>query len=182
MKAVKTGFWTVAGLIVAGLSQGLLEKHAPEIWAWIADCFRATGSHLIAASGWPNWLVYLLTLIALAAAFTIIVLVVKEARELTYISYCEDDIDGVRWRWSYPNGRLGTPVPYCRSCDTMLVAHTGGNAWAGNEYTKLFCERCHAVRLSSSGDPDSLRGRIEREIARRIRAGDWRPAGDTDSA
>jgi hypothetical protein len=104
----------------------------------------------------------------------------KSAQEPTYLDYLEDSFDGLVWRWQF--GSRGTILNtwcYCPSCDTVLVYREDFETSYGfgggmKNVTHFTCERCNSKKATLEGHRNSIIPRIERQIDRKIRVGEWR--------
>jgi len=157
----------VGGAIWAGL---------PSVWQRLATSWTSVTHHLSQAASVPTWLLYLLY--ATTAAWVVVVGVIaysvlaRKEQLPTYLDYREDRFLGATWRWAYVGGRPNKTWAYCPSCDTVLVYAENRNY--GGWETSLHCETCDRTVLSQPGDRHDLVAKVERQIDRKIRNGEWK--------
>lgn len=89
----------------------------------------------------------------------------------------------MHWRWRYLNSEISDLSAYCPCCDTELVAivekvlgHLEFASWGSRpRILHMHCETCcQDCYTSDSVSLYDLRGMVERQIDRVIRAGEWR--------
>jgi hypothetical protein len=88
--------------------------------------------------------------------------------------YTQDRFLGAIWRWNYFQGRVNNPSPFCPQCDNeLLFVHN--HTWGLFVGTSLRCEHCGwESTMEANYTQHQLISRIEREIRRNLRTGDWR--------
>ncbi len=99
----------------------------------------------------------------------------KETSNLTngpdFLKYNEDMFLGVKWRWKYDNmNTLDRVASFCPVCDMQLICNTTYDGIRSD----LKCERCNRIHYSHNGDYDDIESRVEMEIERNLRTGDWK--------
>ena len=197
---------TVLSLIGAVIAAWLLE--IGWVWAkvWTGILSGASWGWRLIQSSYviPGWVVLLLGLLALfgmiCVAFYVVLPALRPVRKESqpFLSYTEDMIDGVKWRWIW--SRLPGVNQYdidnlwcfCPNCDAQLVVARGTGP---ERETLLICERCPSdpsdstvynfrprqglngggkVKATTPGitgtDSEAY---IKREIRRRIRTGTY---------
>lgn len=125
------------------------------------------GAALTRSYAVPGWA---LALLLLAAAVLMIVL----ARPLLgwlmpWRRYRADRFLGMVWRWRYRRGKPTGIWCYCPDDDTQLVY-----SYSQRDHQVVFhCETCGRDFGGFSGDHDYVRGMIYRQVARKLRTGEW---------
>ncbi len=66
---------------------------------------------------------------------------------LPSLSYTEDNIDGVVWRWTWFKGGPRCLTPYCTECDHELEENRGEYGFDG---THLHCPKCNSPRTGKN--------------------------------
>ena len=97
-----------------------------------------------------------------------------------YHRYTEDYIDGAKWRWSWKSNEITRLAPFCPTCDASLIYRELPLSINLLTATQFLCERCsprndpnYLVVATIRGPRDQAFGSIEREIARRVRTGEY---------
>ncbi len=89
--------------------------------------------------------------------------------------YKQDNFEGMVWRWHYVGGRPTNPVAYCPHDDTAIV-------WREDDYRMWvlgWCETCRRGFGKFDGGMNSVRGKIQRQIERKLRVGEWKSVVDS---
>lgn len=97
-------------------------------------------------------------------------------RERGYLEYRRDEVFGIVWRWAYRNGLVDDITPYCPSDDTMLI-HAEQHQEPYGPFAPTVEYRCETCGRSFGPFPENdgwTRGKVARQIDRRIRTGEWR--------
>lgn len=176
--------------IIIALVTVLFSALIPAVRDWAMAAFAAIWSVL--RHGWtlilnsypvPGWLILVALLLACRAAYGIY----ERARQPPPItwqnSYLEDRMHSVVWRWRYIGGSIDNLHAFCPQCDAQLVYEERGpdirrRLWDDTPIaTVLHCETCDVPRATLQGDYRYAWARVEREIQRRIRTGEWQRAG-----
>jgi hypothetical protein len=73
-------------------------------------------------------------------------------------------------------GDIWNLVSFCPTCDLQLVYSEGylGGYRAAGTTTKLLCENCKTQVMEADGNYKQLEAKVQREIERRIRTGEYR--------
>lgn len=150
----------------------------PGVLRWIWDLVLGVWYHLGSTSPIPHWALYIM---ALSCLPTFVIagrkLLKKAGPDIT--SYTEDSFFGVKWRWRYFANAPFDPWAFCPRCDTMLVySHEGGHF---SRETALTCETCGRVMLRQEGDNEYLVAKVQRQIDRKLRTGEWQTANQRDA-
>lgn len=159
----------IGGVLTAGILWAI--SKIPGALSWVADRCVSFWHHITNSSIVPNGLLYLLggcavySLLATGRYFW-------QLRGPTVNQYNEDKFLGLVWRWSFTfKGSPTNTWAFCPNCDTQLV-YTPKYEY-GNIKTILSCETCNTNLLTHEGDKDYLVEKINRQIDRKIRNGDW---------
>jgi len=141
------------------------------VWAPIVTAASVTWSAVTYSVGVPVWLLALLAIFPARA----VVGVLQKRRapagppEPRWQDYTVDYFHGLRWRWAYAGERIFDVTPFCPRDDTLLVAE--------RDYYQMFlcCETCGERWDFRGDDARSLRGKVERQIDRKLRnENEWR--------
>ena len=176
----------LAGVATVAANWDELLRLAARLGTWMSASVGAMVSALGTSYAWPLWALILVSLLALVGlcAVTVVALAFvptgqKErevkARKATYSNYVEDMIDNARWRWSWSNGDIEHLWCFCPRCDAELIPSRGF------ETTYFVCERCdhqEPTAVVRGTDVDQSLLRVQAEIRRRIRTGEYRRAPD----
>jgi len=179
---------SVAGAIAATIVSALIP--AVRDWAWsglqaVGAGFGYCWALLVSVYPIPGWLI----LIGIAFAVPVLLSGIRRMRGPKEPSwddaYCEDRMHSVVWRWQYAGRRIVNVHPYCPTCDAHLVFEElydeEAMRWPRTiNRTAFHCEHCGGIRTTIEGDRDYVLAKVEREIDRRIRTGEWKqqiPAG-----
>ncbi len=174
------------GIIIA-LVTVLFSALVPAVRDWAVTVFAAVWSAL--SQGWtlivnsypvPGWLILVALLLACRAAYGLYKRAQRPSPITWQNSYIEDRMHSVVWRWRYVGGSIDDLLAFCPQCDAQLVYEERGpdirrRLWDDRPNTTiLHCETCSVPRATLEGDHRYAWARVEREIQRRIRTGDWR--------
>lgn len=158
----------VGGVLVLNLL-GLLGQ----FWTLLGQVNMSISKHLFAQSLWPNWLAYLSSLwpALLLARWA---LRRWRNRKSSTSRFKKLTLDGVVWRWSGVMMVSHGLKSFCPACDNGLVYEERGVGYLGERRVRLFCDRCNVSRTDQPGGFADLQNRVDREIDRLIRTGQWR--------
>jgi hypothetical protein len=137
----------------------------------------------------PNWLLIILVIMGVFLLGGVLVIVWATLRPTgrhhheylvpiqqgpEWSSYKSDTFDGVLWRWKYSQGySIDSLHPLCPHDYTDLVSRDFYNE------VLLQCETCQKQFGPFPGDRQYLQGRIERQIIRKTRTGEWKTTSGT---
>lgn len=127
------------------------------IWAWVI------GNHQV-----PGWAIIFFIIFALAALFFILAGVLSGGPE--YYKFNEALYEGARWRWRWFDRTIIDLCAYCPTCDLELVS----NGSAYRTHTEFICENCKEPIAFLPGNMTDIRRRVEREIRRKVRTGEYK--------
>jgi hypothetical protein len=158
---------TVRGWAVAGLTA--LASWVQQLWQWLVSTYET-----------PAWLLLVLTLFSAAFVIPRTVGLLRRSREPTHRdSYATDRLFGAVWRWRYVYDNVANLWCFCPACDNELVYSEGRNdgmqprAFSPPDWTSFTCDRCNVERCKLEGNKDFAVEKVEREIRRKIRTGEW---------
>ena len=164
----------IVGTAIGGLLLGLLQW----LTGFISTSWHACKLaliwlfHLILSSvPVPVWLIVLVSPLIIPTLFRIFYKIRrKDVKPPTWRDYKEDDIMGMRWRWSYGyySGDIYDIVCFCPSDDTQLIYEDWGSKIA------FRCETCDRRFGPFEGHRNYFLGRIERQIHRKLRSDEWK--------
>ena len=143
------------------------------ILGFIFNCFKAVFAFFETALSVPLWGLILL-LIAGIVVPRILASKKKPQNQSSYTRYTYDRILGVNWQWRYSHGDVVALVPICPNCSyqpPIQMFYPGGYIAAG-ENSLIQCDHC-GFKIQFDYPPEILTDRIEREIHRKIRTGEY---------
>jgi hypothetical protein len=175
----------IAGIAVLAIAAfaswfyGLLPK--------IGNIIRAGISFLGDRVVMPRWYYYLLLLCGLALLVRVVIgfrnrTKIKE-ESISSTDYQRDTFFGIVWRWDYfSSGEISDEMlaPYCPTDDTLLVKNPKFSF--DNVNAEFYCETCKKVFTPREGSGVTLKGKVIRQIDRKIRVGEWRELVKSSSA
>lgn len=173
---------SVVGAVAAAIVSALIP--AVRDWVWgglqtVGTGFAYCWALLVRVYPIPGWLV----LIGVAFAVPALLSFIRRMRgpkEPSWVdSYFEDHMHSVVWRWRYLASQIIDLYPYCPACDAQLVYEElfdeDSMRWQRTvNRTAFHCEHCGDVKTTIEGDRRYVMAKVEREITRRIRTGDWK--------
>lgn len=93
--------------------------------------------------------------------------------------YNQDNLFGAEWHWRFEHGSVDNLGCLCPVCKNELIYdeirdkylfHTGGPPTS----TVFICDNCKKIVTTLKGSKDDALGRVEREIWRKLRTGEWK--------
>jgi hypothetical protein len=163
---------SVIATVIGGLIVALLLWFVPGAWAWIKSALAWLYGLLVSTVIIPMWLLVVMILAILPTVLIIVLAVLpssKQAEGPRWTDYTEDSFDGITWRWQYAGNSLINLWCFCPYDDTVLV-------YSFDEILgkiSLHCETCQTKFGPFVGDKDYMLARIERQIGRKVRSGEW---------
>ena len=188
------------GIILLVLFSGFILPVVASVWHLVQDAFAWAWGGLLRTYSIPGWVIPLGVILPVVAVFSSRHILNRSKgsatrpAQRTFLSYTEDTIDGVKWRWRW----IGRPPSitnlwcFCQRCDSQLLHFSYG--WPSGP-TKLVCERCPTQSNDNLSREDMVnlslqegRGHViatmnayheeiwsavEREIHRRVRTEEW---------
>jgi len=162
---------TVGGgvLLVAAL---FVLSRIPAAWHYMASIFSQVGAHLVSYLSIPFWLFYILLL--MGVPFLVRCLLRLRRHTGPQVGdYTSDRFLEVDWTWHYVRGNAPEGIwCFCPDDNTRLV-------YAAKYYPHfitLKCETCERTWGPFPGKIGDLQNKIERQIERKIRTGEWKTA------
>ncbi len=116
------------------------------------------------------WLLTILLLATIALAILLWNLRSMAKKKPDYLSYTEDTFFSTRWRWEYSGTKIINLWCFCPNCDIELV-------WRYNDIhdmSSYYCETHKINIFAERGDSGEVLEKVERQIYRRIRTGEWK--------
>jgi len=180
---------TIRNGIIASVIAGLILAVFLSSWfrGILQACFHGLLSAIIFMGGLlvhpikiPVWVFAVLTMLAIFPIFRIMHALIKKYGESSEHTYIQDNLFGVVWRWCYNSSGIGNLWAFCPNCDLELVFdeqrsdHRKPSPFYPPEFTQFVCENCDIKSQKLPGKKSEALSRIEREIYRRLRTGEWR--------
>jgi len=131
--------------------------------------------------GTPAWLFCVLSGASLILLTFAVSKIRREVNEPSWRDYLTDNFFGIKWRWAYASsGQINNPLGYCPGDDTLLVyrkEYAGGSMFMGESHAiTLHCETCGRQFGPFEGNDTYLCAKVERQIDRKVRNGEWKSA------
>ena len=143
-------------------------------WAATQQTAESLWAHLLAQSLWPNWAAYV---VGIPSAMAVAYLIWRylDDKKNSHRRFKELPFLGSVWRWSSLSDLPHALQPYCPNCQGLLVYEELGGRYGNQaQSVALHCEACQTIPTEQSGTWKYLQARVEREIQRLIRTGEWR--------
>lgn len=166
-----------AALVALG---GIVLALVPRVWAWIVETLAGVWAHLTSWGSVPMWWLYLLYVVSGSAVLLVLWAVYENIKKPHWTDYIKDSFFNVIWRWQWKDSSTIGIWAYCPSCDTTLVYKNDHRYFDGVTTVQLICETCSAVRVRENGDNNDLVAKVQRQIDRKLRTGEWRGCIDRD--
>ncbi|MEO8325610.1 MAG: hypothetical protein ABI618_07155 [Nitrospirota bacterium] len=177
---------TIIGTVLGGLLLAfLLSWVVPSIgnffllfWGYIKAGFFFVWSLITSDYSTPGWIFLLLGMLSIPTIIRTVQKLKKPGSPQAVNHYFQDNLFGTTWRWEYGYKTFLNLWCFCSHCDMELVfneVYPSGFKSSFNppDYTEFFCEGCHTTRAKIEGSKDNALGKVEREIRRKIRTGEW---------
>lgn len=159
--------------VIAGLIVLFVVAVLSQVWG----TFPAVLDSLSTAATWvgavltfqvslPVWLLIVVGLAILPTLRWLISLLRREP----WRKYAQDNFEGMVWRWDYVRGRPRNLVAYCPEDDTAIL-------WTKDAFVQKVsfrCETCDRGFGTIVGGVQYVRDKIERQIERKLRGGEWK--------
>lgn len=143
-------------------------------WPDIANAVGAAFDFVTAKTLTPNWLLGLLSLCSCALVIIAALAIIDARSGPLMVTYRMDRILGVKWRWKYDaNLAIYDLAPFCPTCDFQAIyVDLGQHRFP---HLGIKCEDCNQVfaDFKSVTLISEIEDRVEREIQRKLRSGDW---------
>ena len=141
-------------------------------WGWLILLVQNFWAWAWSTTAIFNWIWYSAVIILLLMLVKAIGVTISKNRTPHWMEYTEDVFDGVVWRWKHTSRGISRLVPYCPSCDQMMVYDEPHHRLSEQLY--LVCERHlenrHEMPCRSYSGLERM---IERRIDVNIRNGRW---------
>jgi hypothetical protein len=158
----------IGGLILAFISwTGLF----PAVWNSLTIAAKWSYHIFLSSVPIPVWIIALVSPLIIATLLRIFATIRRNnVKRLTWRDYKEDDIMGMKWRWNYGyySGDIHDISCFCPSDDTQLIYKNWGSK------VVFHCETCDRRFGPFEGHLNYFFGRIQRQIHRKIRSGEWK--------
>lgn len=117
----------------------------------------------------PLWL-FIIIIAALIPYIVRLVNFIIPSKIADWLDYTEDWFFLIHWRWKYHprDDTIYDLLPYCPIDDTLLVIQENWPA------VKIYCETCGEEFGHYEGGFEILKGKVLRQIDRKIRAEEWK--------
>jgi hypothetical protein len=141
------------------------------VWQACKSAFIWLLHFILSSISVPVWLIILVSPFIIATLLRIFATIRRSnVKRLTWREYKEDDIKGMKWRWNYGyySGDIHDISCFCPSDDTQLIYEHFGSK------VVFHCETCDRRFGPFDGNINYFSGRIQRQIHRKIRTGDWK--------
>ncbi len=136
-------------------------------WFWEkAQAFAGLFGDTYSAPGWALAILGLLALVTVIRA----VVALRSNYAAPHLSYIEDTLFGIKWRWSWEGGDISNLWCFCPACDSELVYDDRVRSPEGPPVL-FICERCNrtVVGRVEGNSIDYALDAVRREIRRRVR-------------
>ena len=177
---------TIIGTVLGGLLLAfLLSWVVPSIgnffllfWGYIKSGFFFVWSLITSDYSTPGWVFLLLGMLSIPTIIRTVQKLKKPGSPQAVNHYFQDNLFGTIWRWAYGYNAFSNLWCFCPSCDNELVfkevySSSYKGLYDGPNQTEFICERCQTTRAKIEGDKNHALGKVEREIRRKIRTGEW---------
>jgi hypothetical protein len=103
---------------------------------------------------------------------------------LNWRSYRRDSFYGLVWRWDYHGDRIDDPVPYCRQCDTQVIAREEYEygSFGRRLVTYCICDHCSGTAEKFDESFRDMQNKVIRQVDRKLRNQEWRTSVASHSA
>lgn len=134
----------------------------------------------------PIWALTILGLCALLVVLVIVIIlwsmVFSSTERASYISYTEDHLFGIRWRWRYdPDIGICGLMSFCPHCDYQ-VQPRNISGFRSIDHIGFQCEDCGVALKDFTMPLEEVKSLVERKIQQNIRNGTWRKDGKSKDA
>lgn len=175
-KAYKNIIVTVVGGVLLAGAIWFCQKYLPPLFEWARGLVTALWGWISTDHGIPGWLIILIMPCIIYCGFALWGLFSSQASAVIHWSdYKAGTFFSMMWRWNYRGGTITSPIPYCLTCDTQIIAeqHSGFLMHDPISKTVFECEHCHRVEFTTSGSFEELQDKVTRQIDRNIRNNTW---------
>jgi len=177
----------VSGLILAVLFSSWIRGLCATIFHWFWSVIVHIASFFTHKVNVSVWLLLVIIFLAIIPLLRVIRFFIKEDEcEDHTEDYTQDSIFGVVWRWKMSNENIYNLMAFCPRCDLELVSHEQRSdgfrpaRFHPAQFTQFICENCSIRSDKIPGGYSYSLDRVEREIRRRHRTGEWKRAKETE--
>ncbi|WP_444910280.1 hypothetical protein [Microbulbifer sp. TRSA005] len=145
----------------------------------VVFCWDILVKSLIGAYSVPGWVLFPLTIITAYFLLSLLMAVQKKWSRVEpplFTRYVEDFLFDAKWHWSWREGAVKNLHSFCPSCEGQLIYDDSNcdDIYEDHCDTKLICENCDYKIISTiRGYAEEALARVEREILRRVRVGEY---------
>lgn len=177
---------TIIGTVLGGLLLTfLLSWVVPSVgnfflllWGYLKSGFFLFWGLIASNYSTPGWVFLLLGILSIPTIIRTAHKLKTPAPPQADNHYFKDDFFGATWQWNYGYNTFLNLWCFCPQCNMELVFHevypSGYKSLYENpSHTEFVCDRCQTTRAKIEGDKNHALGKVEREIRRRIRTGEW---------
>jgi len=170
----------VSGLILVILTSSWVREMLLACVHWLWSAIKFFGGLLVHQVATPVWMLLILLTLAIFPILHIVRLLRSNVNDLSENTYTQDNLFGVVWRWRYNSFNVIDDLwAFCPNCDLELVYHEQRSEYCAPyiyppDFTQFVCEKCNIKSEKLPGGKSDALGRIEREISRRLRTGEWK--------
>ena len=175
VKALKIGILSsVIGGFVLWLLLGIWRRYGNKSFSWFPSAIKWSWNWVISSHSLPGW-GWLIFFLSVVYGVINLLRVINKNSKPEYLSYREDTMFGIVWRWHWIKNRVSSLWGYCLFCNIRLIYYSHYQ-----ESTVFKCEHCNNfVGYPFDGPISQAIGKIEREIERKINTGEYRDRIDT---
>lgn len=173
----------IAGVVVAALTSWYLWDGLSSYVLWPTLNFAWACIVWITSSAlFPRWLFYSCLLGTLTFVF---LLGWSFWRDQTDSLNCKNFTEivhfGIRWRWNWYRGNVGTLRPYCLDCDREMIT-TNTDRYASFQQTRFTCPHCRHGEVELNAHHKDIDNYVRIEIDHALRTDRWKQLVKKDSA
>jgi hypothetical protein len=157
--------------VIASLISTWLLGFMPAIWNACKSVFIWLFNFLLSSVSLPLWSIVIISLFILPTLIKIFSWFrQKDVNHPNWRDYNQDVLFEMRWRWNYSpyGGGIANISCFCPSDDTELVYEDWGSK------VVYRCETCGRQFGPIEGHRNYVIGKVERQIHRKIRTGEWK--------
>lgn len=167
---------TIAGIFLLAIPA--LRRYFITFFSWLWSgavwCWDAIFSYYVL----PGWSLLIIFILAAIGLVKLLIFFKGKGEKSDHISYVEDYVFNVKWRWRWVNEQIIDLWCFCPSCDATLVYNdrSSRNLYNPVNKTDFLCENCNhrIITTINGGAMNYAISAVEREIDRRIRTGEYK--------
>jgi hypothetical protein len=180
---------TIRNSIAISVASGLILAFFLSSWVkgmlltylyWLWSVIKFMSGLLVHQVETPVWILVLLVTLSIFPILHVVRLLRRKGNDPSEYTYTQDNLFGVVWRWCNSSSGINHLWAFCPHCDLELVYNEQRSDYHKPsrfyppEFTQFECENCDIKSEKLSGGKSDALGRIEREISRRLRTGEWK--------